>query len=159
MRRKGRIWTTICVAVIIAAAAIVWRHPPRAAIDALDDADRYELLSLDPDRSDSPSSDDFHGHHVLARLVVVDIAVQRQLNAALRAGIDSKQTMAACFNPRHGIRVTRAAQTTDFVICFECSQVKVWRGDRQVAYLATSSSPQATFDGVLLKANVPLAKR
>lgn len=55
----------------------------------LDNADRYELLSLHP-----------------------------------------WMGMPAPFNPRHGIRVTRAEVTTDYLICFECRQVQVWRGGK-----------------------------
>jgi hypothetical protein len=30
-----------------------------------------------------------------------------------------------CFDPRHGIRVTRGGVTVDFVICFQCFQAIV----------------------------------
>jgi hypothetical protein len=37
--------------------------------------------------------------------------------------------LAACFFPRHGIRATVGKQNVDFVICFECSMVYIYRGD------------------------------
>lgn len=63
-------------------------------------------------------------------------------------------TGRACFNPRHGIRVSHNTKRTDFVICFECLQVKV-HGEGQGDFLV-SDFPKAIFDKVLRDAGVPL---
>lgn len=35
--------------------------------------------------------------------------------------------MAACFDPRHGVRAVHGGHTVDLVICFECLSLKVYR--------------------------------
>ena len=47
---------------------------------------------------------------------------RKTILAALQAGMGKGQ-MAKCFWPRHGIRVVKDGQATDYVICFECGQV------------------------------------
>ena len=163
MRRRRKILIAVSACIVIAVAFVLWtRRLPRVASEALDGADQYELLSLEPERPvppASPGSDMFHGHRVLGGTAVCDQATRRKLADALRRGAESILAFRpACFNPRHGIRATRAGRTTDFVICFECEQVEVWSGGQLVANWSTDSSPQPTFDQVLQQAGVPLPK-
>ncbi|MDB5333036.1 MAG: hypothetical protein JWP03_4187 [Phycisphaerales bacterium] len=142
------------VALATALAWVRWHGMPGVAARALADADRYELLSLRP----FPFKPEFYNHEILGRTTVTDAATRQRLNAALQSGVrESDGTAMACFNPRHGIRVTRAGETTDFLICFECRQVQVWRDGKKIATFLTSASPQSVFDEVLQKAHVPLA--
>ena len=84
---------------------------------------------------------------------------RKKLVAAFEKGIeDSDGTIAACFNPRHAMRVTHNGKTPDFVICFECVQVYVFLGKEHMKTLLTTGSPQAAFDRVLKEAKVPLPK-
>ena len=158
-RRKNLIVAGACV--LIAFALVQWtRRLPRIASAALDGADRYELLSLDPRLPVPAAPDLFHGFRVLGQTVVNDQGARQELNRALRKGAESGFTnRPRCFNPRHGIRVTQAGRTTDFLICFECEQVQVWSGDQRVADWRTDASPLPTFDQVLQQAGVPLATR
>ena len=79
--------------------------------------------------------------------------------AALETGAkDNTGEAAACFNPRHGIRVKSGDKTVDLVICFECLQVKSFAGDKDGPSYLTTRSPQPTLDQVLTDAKVPLPK-
>lgn len=157
MRRGRKIELVIGAGCLIAAVIALWPRMPRVASDALETANQYELLSLDPERPEVPSPDLYHGYRVLGRTVVVDSATRQRLNRALRGGVESVfANRPRCFNPRHGIRVTRAGQVMEFVICFECQQVQVWNGSQPVADWSTDSSPQSVFDDVLRQANLPL---
>lgn len=122
----------------------------------LDKAEEFELYSLSPE----PQKEDaFHGWKVLGKTTVKDAEVRKKLVAALKKGVSENEgEVAACFNPRHGIRVTHDKKTVDFVICFECLQVKAFVGDKDTKRFLTTKSPQATFDGVLTAAKVPLPK-
>lgn len=62
---------------------------------------------------------------------------------------------ALCFNPRHGIRVTRNEKQEDFVICFQCAQVEVF-GEVNGRFLIANSA-QALFDSVLQSSGIPRA--
>ena len=75
------------------------------------------------------------------------------------AAEESEGDAAACFNPRHGLRVTRNGKTIDFVICFECFQVKVFGGDKDEGGFRITDTPQPSFDKVLRDAKVPLAAK
>ena len=123
---------------------------------ALEKADQFELLSLSPDEPKEKPKDGFHGWQVLGKTTVQDAETRKRLLAALEKGVaDNKGVVARCFNPRHGIRVTHEGKTADFVICFECFQVKAFAGDKPASFLVTDS-PQPAFDQVLKDAKVPL---
>jgi hypothetical protein len=147
------------IAGAIALAALLLRATfgglPGLAHQALVGAVRYELLSLNPHLS----RPDFYNHEILGRVAIVDRATRERLNSALAEGARrSDGTVMACFNPRHGIRLTDArGVVTDVVICFECRQVQVMRDGKQIAAFTTDASPQAAFDEVLRGAGVPLA--
>jgi hypothetical protein len=163
MQRRGRIskarWIIVGVIALVAFGALAHLRSngiPRAAWNALANADRFELLSLNPDLS----KPDYYGHEVLGQTTITDAATRERLNEAFQSGVRANDgRMMACFNPRHGIRVTHAGVTTDFVICFECRQVQVWRGNQKIAFFLVSDSPQPVFDDVLKSAGVPLAPK
>lgn len=156
MHRPTMIKLAIGVGCIIAAAILLWPRMPGVASVALDTAEQYELLSLDPERADAPSPDLFHDYRVLGKTVITDRATRARLDKALRGGVKRAFSRVRCFSPRHGIRVTTGGQTTDIVICFECAQVQVWNGSQRIADWDTGASPQPVFDNVLREANVPL---
>jgi hypothetical protein len=162
MQRMGRIpkagWIVGgVIAFLVAALVCVRGHAtPRVAWNALNDGDQYELLSLYP----YLSKPDYYGHEILGRTIISDPAARDRLNSALQAGVRQSDGRAmSCFNPRHGIRVTRAGVTTDFVICFECRQVQVWRGSQMIGFFLISDSPKTVFVEVLKSAGVPLAPK
>ena len=133
--------------------------PPRAAA-ALRDAEQFDLLSLDPRRTDTAAGERFHGWRVLGRTTVTDAATRDKLATALRRGARENTTTAAgCFNPRHAIHTTHGAHAVDLVICFECLSVAVYEGDERSASFLVSRSPQPAFDAVLRKSGVPLATK
>ena len=146
-------------AVALVAVALVGcgdsRDVPAPAMRALENAEQYVLLSLEPVPPAKPGLEQFHGYGVLGQTTVADAAMRKRLNDALRRGArESDGRVAACFNPRHGIRVTRAGKTTDLVICFECLSVNAYEGDQQTAGFLVSESPQAAFDDVLAQAGI-----
>lgn len=131
---------------------------PEPTMSALQDAEQYLLLSLDPKHHDMPPPDAFHRWGVLGRTTVADPATRKRLNDALRAGArENDGTVAGCFNPRHGIRAVKGEKWVDLVICFECMSVQVYEDGKQTRGFLVTESPQKVFDEVLKKAGVPLA--
>ena len=156
MRARLTIVAVIAIGALSTLAYLRSPGVPRTAWNALNDADRYELLSLNPHLS----KPDYYGHEILGQTLVQAPSVRERLNNTLKAGARSSDGRAyACFNPRHGIRVTHADVVTDLLICFECRQVQVWRGGQKIAYFLVSESPQPVFDEVLKSAGVPLAPK
>ena len=121
---------------------------PAAAVTVLEQADQLELLSLHPRFETHPTGKTFHGYRILSRTRIKDAKTRQKLIASLLQGMRENQgTIAACFNPRHGIHATHKGKRADLVICFECLQVQLF-GDTTGEFLI-SRSPQPVFDGVL----------
>ena len=103
---------------------------PAAVLDIVENADQFEIMALHPsphsEDGKPTESDDFHGYKILARAMVDATAEQDEVITHLYQGmLDSAGIVAACFNPRHGIRATRGKKTVDFVICYECLSMQV----------------------------------
>jgi hypothetical protein len=147
-------------AMLAASAAARADKIPEDLQAILENAEQFELLSLSPERLQEKPADAFHGWKVLGKTTVKDAEARKKLVVAFKKGVEANDGIAAaCFNPRHGIRVTHEGKTTDFVICFECFQVQVFAGDKQIKGFLITASPQVTFDSVLKEAKVPLPEK
>lgn len=134
---------------------------PPAAAKVLQDATAFELLSLDPDRRENKSdTDGLHGWRVLGTTSIKDSDTKAKLISRFGAGVaENDGTVAACFNPRHALKVTHDGKTHEFIICFECYQVQWYVDGQETKGFLITASPQPTFDEVLRNANVPLAAK
>jgi len=109
-------------------------------------ADRFEVLSLEPDGREWTT---------LGRAEVGDRAEQKAIVDAVEKGIAEGTGGAICFTPRHGIHATYKGKSVDVLICFECSVVVVEvNGKFRKPRLPTSRASQAVLDAVLRKAGV-----
>lgn len=60
----------------------------------------------------------------------------------VRKGIESsKREVAACFLPRHGVRVTKPDKSFDLVVCFECRQLKLFDGGESTLLTSNEVEP------------------
>ncbi|HEX3358749.1 MAG TPA: hypothetical protein VHS31_17365 [Tepidisphaeraceae bacterium] len=159
MRRGRRIKLIVLLCVVVPLSIILWPSVPLSARRALQNADQYELLSLDPSYAEKTDPNTFHRHQILGRILITDPTVRDKLNNALRHGaLWPGAGENLCFNPRHGIHIVQGGHTIDFVICFECRQAYGYRDDVSFCKWLTDTSPQAVFDEVLKNAGVPLPK-
>lgn len=132
---------------------------PAAAAEALDRAEAFELYSLAPSRKAMPENQ-FRGWLVLGHTSIQDASTRKKLADAIKAGVaDSVGTEAGCFRPAHGIRVTRAGKSTEFVLGIDCLQVYAHYPDGREEKILTTRSPLAVFDDVLRAAHIPLAPK
>jgi hypothetical protein len=139
---------------------------PETADVLLTKADTFEVYSLDPTREPKEedkreaAKDKFHGWKVLGKTAVKGEDARKRLADALRQGAeDNGGVAAACFIPRHGVRLKAGDKTIDLVICFQCLSVQVFDGDEAVKGFLTTGEPQKEFDAVLKAAGVPLPKQ
>src|SRR5262249_1279362 len=101
---------------------------PGKAPATLEEGEEGEGVPPDPPPKKKPK-DSLHGGRLLGKATVKDATMRKNLAAALVKGAEeSNGELAACFNPRHGIRATHDGKTAEFVICFECLQVRVYVG-------------------------------
>lgn len=126
-------------------------------LTALEQAEKFELLSLYPYPPANKSPTDFHGWKVLGRTQINERQTREQLITAFRKSVEENDGYAAsCFDPRHGIRVQYQGKTVDWVICCECAQVREYVDDRQQSGFLTSGSVKTLFNKVLREAGVEL---
>lgn len=104
---------------------------------------------------EQPAEKSFHSYPILgsASLKADDI---QTATTALRQGLSEADRSSDCFWPRHGLRFEHAGRTYDFVICFECHHVYVYRDGERLESLLTDEAPQQTFDDILSKHKVAL---
>lgn len=132
---------------------------PDAVEAALVTGTEFELFSLSPEEQENlDETRGFHGWEILGSTSVND-QTRTKLLTAFRAGVEENDgSVAACFEPRHGIRVKDDGKTNDFVICFTCNSVAYYVDGVRSEPILITDSPRAVFDGVLKAANVPLPK-
>jgi len=132
-----------------------------------ENSDRFVLLSLDPELGGMPTKlskqNEFHGFRILGQTTLTDPEIRDEIRRAYYDGIaDTTGWRKACFSPRHGIRATSKNETLDLVICFSCSNVRIYpdaADDGEKEYWShIGESPRATFDRVLAEHGVPLDK-
>lgn len=128
----------------------------------LAESDVWTIYALDPYPHEVPPAEgrNFHGYNVRGEAELADSATRAEVAAALVAGMEANEGMvAACFDPRHGIRATTAAGTVDLVICFECLQVYVYEptDERRRGMELTTSDPKQTFNRVWRASGLDIA--
>jgi len=123
----------------------------------LEKADSFELLSLEPTTPNETPAESFHGWKVLGKKTVDEAEVRKTLVAAFEKGVEAYQgDGAACFNPRHGIKVKHGGKAADLVICFECDRVRAYLGGQNEHEFLVSRSPSDLFNKVLKDGGVEL---
>lgn len=99
---------------------------PAAAEDVLRGASELEIFALDPMPLDegSDTSGTLHGFPILGAARITDASLRDELVGLVLRGIrESDGSVAACFDPRHGLRAVHEGRTLELLICFECLQI------------------------------------
>jgi hypothetical protein len=102
------------------------------AVQALPVADSqltlYSLYPYEPLRDGTVADGYFHAFRILGQKEISDVAEKKRLIRAFADSIRKRtaNSYAACFNPRHGLRIGIGNATCDFLICFECENVKAF---------------------------------
>lgn len=167
-RRRRRI-----DACVILGAIVIWiclPGIPSSAAAELENPDSVELISIDPlpiealPPQQRSTAANLRGYRILGQTRITDPSVQRRLIRSFKWGARLNYVPffmgSACFSPRHAIRVTHGQSTTDFMICFECGHVEVYRDQPKQGWkFDIIDFPESTFDEILRKADVPLAPK
>ena len=104
------------------------------------------------------ANEKFHEYPVLGKITITEANQRQQLINALNDSIDSSDgSVAACFIPRHGLRLTEGTDITDYVICFQCHQIKIHSNGKVDAVL-TAGDAALKFNAFLKEAGIPIAQ-
>ena len=144
-----------CMPVIATLALLGCGSAPENRLPAearvmLERATRIEILALDPvpaQMRSPPPAETWHDFGVLGRATLSDAAECAELAQLILRGIrESDGTVAACFDPRHGLRVEEQGKVLELLICYECLSMQVFEGSiapgGKPAWLLTSSTPE-----------------
>jgi hypothetical protein len=145
----------------LAMAADVGNEMPKEAKEAFQKAAEFDLYSLDPspEGRNEKSPERFHGWTVFGKTTLKSDAAKTIHDAIEKGRKDSDGKVAACFNPRHGVRIVQDQKTYDLVICFECLSAEVYESDKQIGSFLTTSTPAKVLNKALTDAKVPLPKQ
>ncbi len=119
-------------------------------------------VEVKPPKKKVPPEQEFHGFPILGQAKVTVTEDLRTVISTLdEAGRHWTQAVAACFSPRHGIRVTSEGVIYDLVICYECMSADIYRADKKIGaiYFVTDARwlPRPAFlNGALIRAKVKM---
>ena len=134
---------------------------PKEVREAFEKATEFELYSLDPARE--IKKDDkvmlFHDWKVLGKTTLKGDDAKQVRTAIDKGRKDSDGSVAACFIPRHGVRIVHDKKTFDVVICYQCLSATIYEGDKRIGSFLTTQSPASILNRVLENAKVPLPKQ
>jgi hypothetical protein len=89
----------------------------------------------------------FQGFAILGKAEIAAEAEKTSLLTAFTKGVsDSDGIVAACFIPRHGLRLIVDSRTNDFTICFQCRSVSASGFNNEQGFGITGSSSNAFND-------------
>jgi hypothetical protein len=87
-------------------------------------------------------------------------AIKEFRNSAVNmmAGVWSDERIDNCvISPRHALRVVSEGHTYDFLLCYECHQLEVFRDGKEVTFIAGTTGEPQVLNGLLTAAKIPLA--
>jgi hypothetical protein len=119
--------------LLLAAACSTSRDErlPAQVESVLRGAQKLELYALDPEPIpqkdvDEKNSNQLHGYAITSRATLTDAKARQELVDLVVRGIrESDGRVAACFNPRHGIRAELDSKHVELVICYECLSMSI----------------------------------
>ena len=158
---------TLCAmffAMGFGAAAAGANTLPEEILAALAAPKKVTLFSLEPEIDHPPegpqpkSDESHHGFKILGSTELTEEATRTAAIDAIKKAVAAFDgVMARCFEPRHSLRVlTGKGITYDLVVCFQCDQLRIYKGDKEIGSVGVTA-PSKALDDLLVRAKVPLA--
>jgi hypothetical protein len=128
------------------------------AANALHAPEKVVLYSLVPESRRNTNDMTLHGFKVLKHLTL-EGKQAAMASAAFESAISQGKNglQADCFNPRHALRIMVKDQTYDYLLCYECGALSVYRGNILMETVGAAGSPEV-LNLLLSEAKVPLSK-
>jgi hypothetical protein len=133
---------------------------PADAAAALHAPEKVVLFSLEPWSQPTANDATFHNFKILGQTKLDTKQAATAISAfeaAIPDRVNRNRIQASCFDPRHALRVNANAQTYDFLLCYACGYIYVYRGNQNIAMLNAFGSPDV-LNALLTAAKVPLSK-
>ncbi|RYG36758.1 hypothetical protein EON81_08790 [bacterium] len=142
-RKRGLLFPAIAILGIGAFAFLNGRDFLSLPLDvqkALDHPDTAEMLYIDPVASDAAKKANVGGYRIVKRAPIPK-GMEGQAVDWLRSLLPKtgSAASAACFFPRHALRVKKDGSVYDFLVCVSCGSTHVYNGTQRIATLPTVS--------------------
>lgn len=159
MKRKIK----ILILLVLALGFLGYAYIPLSGISwpawyALEHPDQLTLYSIKPGLSVKvPASvERLHNYPVLRKVPISSRETRARVAQAIRRGVANwSKEYYLCFDPGYCVRAVCGPFTYDFLICYHCDRVDIYRGNVLVGWTGITDSPD-TLNGILAAANVPL---
>jgi hypothetical protein len=118
---------------------------PADAAEALRSASEAEIYSLEPYDSavdEEADSSRLHGYLVLGKAALDPVSSRAAVAEFETAVANWNGLVAACFDPRHGLRTKSNGHTFDFLLCYDCNGLAVYRDGTHVTSIGVTGSPR-----------------
>lgn len=103
-----------------------------------------------------PKAGLFYGYEILAQREMTDPAPLRSAVHILdQAGQHWEGAVAGCFNPRHGIRLTKAGRQYEIVLCYECGSATLYADGKHTGNIMFGGRYGYDPDPALLNQHLP----
>ena len=144
------------VAATLSLAAVGDNKLPEEVAKALRSPEKVILYSLEPVEQPSAKDETFHRFKVLGQ-VELDREQAAVAGGEFQRAVDAwDQVLAACFEPRQGLRITAGGRTYDLLLCYSCHQLYVYEGDNLLAGIGATGSPDI-LNALLTAAKIKLS--
>jgi hypothetical protein len=145
------------ILIALAAAAPADNAMPIDAAKALHESRSAVLYSLEPWSDRANPSPALHRFQILGQKRI-DGAAYKAAAEEFEAAVGRwDDRMAACFDPRHGLSVTSGGHQFEFLLCYACHQMAVYRDGEQIGTLGAAGSSKP-LNALLAAAKLPISK-
>jgi hypothetical protein len=145
------------ILVVLAAVAPAANTIPIDAVQALHESRTADLYSLEPWSPRGSRGPILYRFQILGKKRI-DGAAYRAAAAEVVAAVGRwDNRMAACFDPRHALRVTSRGHQFEFLLCYACHQMAVYRDGKRIGMLGIAGSSKP-MNALLTAAKLPVSK-
>jgi len=129
---------------------------PWQALGALKSPQGAVLYSLEPLKWTPSGEGTLHGFTILGHTTLDAKQARRAADEFWNANKQWDGNGSDCFEPRHALRIIFGGHTYDFLLCFHCHELDVYRDDRKFTEVGASGSPQA-LNELLQECHLPVS--
>lgn len=129
---------------------------PAEALRALHSHDRVVLYSLEPWSDPDDPGSRLQGFEILGQATLTSSQAASATAAFESAIAKPDGIVASCFDPRHALRILTGGHTYDFLLCYSCRQLQVYRDDKWFGEANAVGSPKS-LNELLTTLNLPLS--
>ncbi len=113
---------------------------PDEELKILQSPAKATLYSLEPDDQPKKDEEQLCGYKVLGKVEIDGVKEQMATSELQKAVRNWDGLMASCFDPREGLEIRTGGHTYDFLICYSCHYLYVYKDSTLLAVVGAAGS-------------------